>query len=154
MGESAQHSADAAALTMDLAPNLDEALTALAEAVERFAETEAIAGTLPFRLNLVLDELITNCVSYALKDVPAPELRLRLRRGDGTLVAEVEDNGPAFDPLTEAPVPDTTLGLAERNIGGLGVHFVKQFAAAAEYVRVDGRNRITLRLDLETDADD
>ncbi len=137
-----------------MSPDLNEALTVLAEVVERFAEAEAVAGTVPFRLNLVLDELVTNCVSYALRDVPEPQLRLRLRRCANVLVAELEDNGPAFDPLTEASTPDTTLDLDERNIGGLGVYFVKQFAADAEYECVDGLNRITLRLNLEADDND
>ena len=149
-----EHAGAAGGLTIDLAADLNEALTVLAESVERFAEAEAFAGVVPFRLNLVLDELVTNCVSYALQDVQEPQLRLRLRRCGEALVAELEDNGPAFDPLTEAPTPDTSLDLEKRNIGGLGVYFVKQFAADAEYERVDGLNRITLRLNLEADDHD
>lgn len=154
MGDCAENADAAGGLTIDLSADLNEALTVLAEAVERFAEAEAVAGVLSFRLNLVLDELVTNCVSYALQDVPEPQLRLCLRRCADALVAELEDNGPAFDPLTEAPTPDTTLELEERNIGGLGVYFVKQFAADAEYERVDGLNRIILRLNLEADDND
>ena len=61
------------------------------------------------------------------------------------VVAQLEDNGIAFNPFEEAPEPDPTLGLEERPIGGLGVFLVKQFADSTAYERVDGRNRITLR---------
>ena len=100
-----------------LSAKLAEALAALVEVVEKFAEMESIADAASFKLNLVLDELITNSISYALPEVAAPLLRLRLTRGSGALVAQLEDNGAAFDPFKEAPVPDTTLALSGRPWG-------------------------------------
>ena len=137
-------------LDVVLRPELDTALTMLAEGVERFSTQESLSGALPMNLNLVLDELITNTVSYALTDVAEPVLRLRLWCDGDMVVAEVEDNGAAFDPFVEAPRPDVEQGLDERPIGGLGVFLVMQLTESAHYERDGDVNRITLRMRMET----
>ena len=101
-------------------------------------------------MNLVLDELVTNSVNYALPDVAEPLLRVRLSRTPDGVTAQLEDNGAAFDPFQDAPKPDTSKALDERPIGGLGVFFVTQFADSASYEREGGVNRITLRMKTET----
>ena len=121
------------------------ALAVLARVVQEFAASNALDEAVQSRLNLMLDELITNSITYALPKVPAPELRLRLLVDGGVVVAQLEDNAEAFNPFEEAPEPDPTLELEERPIGGLGVFLVKQFADSTAYERVGGRNRITLK---------
>ncbi len=135
---------------VSLAPDLTEALGALADAIERFAARHSIEGEIPFRLNLVLDELVTNSVNYALPEVEEPLLRVRLERTANGVVALLEDNGTAFDPFQDAPKPDTSLGLDERPVGGLGVLMVTQFTDDASYEREGGVNRITLQMKTET----
>ncbi len=132
-----------------LASNLGDALASLEEAVSRFVGEEPDDGGLAFKLNLVLDELVTNSISYGLAGAEVAQLRLRLRRSVGGVVAQVEDNGPAFNPFVEAKPPDTTVDVADRPIGGLGVYFVKHFVDSFQYERVDGTNRITLTLNRE-----
>lgn len=136
-----------------LLPELNTALTTLADAVEEFADQESLTGAFPINLNLVLDELITNSVSYALTDVAEPVLRLRIRRDGDVVVAEVEDNGTAFDPFKEAPKPDVEQGLDERPIGGLGVFLVMQLAETAHYERDGDMNRIILHMNLHMKRD-
>ena len=135
-------------MVVHLPPELSAALGALAEAMDEFAAAESLSSGVSGKLNLVLDELVTNSINYGLQDVAEPHLALRLACADGrdVLEAVLEDNGSAFDPFSEAPVPDTTLELDERPIGGLGVMFVKQFTESAGYERVNGLNRITLRI--------
>ena len=133
-----------------LTPQLTEALGTLERTIEQFAANHSIGGEIPFRLNLVLDELVTNSVNYALLEVEEPELRVRLLHTPEGVVAQLEDNGAAFDPFQDAPVPDTDQALDDRPIGGLGVFFVTQFTDSATYKRDGGVNRITLRMKLET----
>ena len=137
-------------IDLRLQPELNTALTTLADAVETFAAEESLGGALPVNLNLVLDELVTNSVSYALADVAEPLLRLRIRRDGDVVVAEIEDNGAAFDPFTEASKPDVEQGLEQRPIGGLGVFLVMQLTEAAHYERDGDINRIILYLKMET----
>lgn len=135
-------------MVVHLPAELSAALSMLEEAVEAFAAAESLGSGVSGKLNLVLDELITNSINYGLQGVAEPHLALRLAGAEGrdVLEAVLEDNGAAFDPFSEAPVPDTTLELDERPIGGLGVMFVKQFTESAGYERINGLNRITLRI--------
>jgi serine/threonine-protein kinase RsbW len=58
----------------------------------------------------------------------------------------MEDDGPAFDPFSAAE-PDTEADVETRDVGGLGVHFVRRMAREAAYERRDGLNRVTALLD-------
>ena len=95
-------------------------------------------------LNLSLDELITNIVSYGYRDSDEHEIRVTMTEQSGSLVVVLEDDGMAFDPFTDAPEPDLEAGVEERPIGGLGVYLVKTLMDEVAYERLDGRNRITL----------
>ncbi len=131
-------------IDISLASDLS-ALPMLAQAIQEFGTAHALSRDFQGRLNLVLDELVTNSVCYALPGLAEPELRLRLFVDQGTVVAQLEDNGEAYNPFEEAPEPDTAMGLADRPIGGLGVFFVKKLTDSSTYERIDGRNRITLK---------
>ena len=129
---------------ISLTPDLSS-ITELEQSLEDFASIHEIDMGLQNRLNLMLEELITNSVNYSLQAVSGPELELRLSLDGTFVVARLEDNGPAFDPFAEAPEADTTSSLEDRPIGGLGIHLTKKFADEYAYERVGGRNCVTLR---------
>ena len=129
---------------ISLTPNLSS-ITELEQSLEEFAGAHELDPGLQNRLNLMLEELITNSVNYSLPSVSGPELELCLSLEDTFVVAQVEDNGPAFDPFTEAPEADTTSALADRPIGGLGIFLTKKFSDECTYERIGERNRVTLR---------
>ena len=129
---------------ISLTPDLSS-ITELEQSLEEFAGAHELDMGLQNRLNLMLEELITNSVNYSLPSVSGPELELCLSLEDGFVVAQVEDNGPAFDPFTEAPEADITSDLADRPIGGLGIFLTKNFSDEYTYERVGERNRVTLR---------
>lgn len=122
----------------------------VAEIFERFAEEHDLPPQVLMRMELALDEALTNVVSYAFPEesgdaVITVGMDIRERR----VRICIEDNGPPFDPLTEAPEPDVEAPAEEREIGGLGVHLAKTFVETLRYERVDGRNRLTLEQSLE-----
>jgi serine/threonine-protein kinase RsbW len=55
----------------------------------------------------------------------------------------VHDSPWPFDPLTVAP-PDRTAPLAERKVGGFGIHFVRNLLIELAYQRIGDRNRLVL----------
>jgi len=120
-------------------------ITELEQSLEEFASAHELDMGLKNRLNLMLEELITNSVNYSLKSVSGPELKLSLFWEEQVVVARVEDNGPAFDPFRDAPEADTTSPLEDRPIGGLGVYLTKKFSDEYTYERIGERNRVTLR---------
>jgi len=94
-------------------------------------------------MNVVLDEVLANVLAHAYDDTRTHEIRVALAVYPGALQAEVEDDGRPFDPLAVAP-PDRTSPLAEREIGGLGIHFVRSLLNDVAYQRVGDRNRLVL----------
>jgi anti-sigma regulatory factor (Ser/Thr protein kinase) len=92
----------------------------------------------------VLEEIITNVISYGYKDGLGHEISVRLSWKDPNIKVEVEDDGRPFNPL-EAPPPDMVKPLAERNVGGLGIHLVREMMDELEYRRESDKNILVLR---------
>jgi serine/threonine-protein kinase RsbW len=93
--------------------------------------------------------VLANVVRHGLESrgqAATVELELRLDVGVEPPVCEVvvADDGPEFDPLS-ATEPDTSLGVEERPIGGLGIALVRRLMDEIEYERREGRNRLRLR---------
>lgn len=128
-------------LELELRNDLSE-LERLFAAVESWAERAGLATELGLRLNLVLDELLTNIISYAFPDEAAHRISVAVWIGDGLVVAQIRDDGKAFDPFTQAPLPDLDSDLALRTAGGVGVHLARTFMETVSYRRVDGCNEV------------
>lgn len=127
-------------------------LRRLAELVEAFGAQSGLPPPIVLNLTLALDELITNIITYAYRGgsgADEHEIEIRIEVQPGAVVAEVEDDGAPFDPLTDAAPPDLDAPLAERRVGGLGLHIVRAVMDTVEYARERGRNRLVLikRLD-------
>jgi len=54
-----------------------------------------------------------------------------------------------FDPFSVSE-PDTTLDVAERQIGGIGVFLIKKLMDEVTYQRDNNKNILTLTVDLKT----
>lgn len=125
-------------------PNELAVIERLADAVDAFCTDHAVPPPVATNLNLVLDEILTNIISYGFKDDGRHDIEIDLRLDSGTLAVEVIDDGVAFDPL-ELPPPDLEAALEDRPIGGLGIHLVKSLMDSVEYRREGERNRLSLR---------
>ena len=135
-------------LDLHLANDLD-AMAGLAEAVERFADAHRLPADILNALQVAVDEIVTNAITHGYGPGARGEIAVRLRRCSDRVVLEIEDDGVPFDPL-RAPSPDLTLSVAERPIGGLGIHFVRNLMDEVSYARRDGRNLLKLVKNLAT----
>ena len=97
-----------------------------------------------FEINLGLDELFTNIISYGFKDESEHQIKFTLAKAEETLVVQVEDDGMPFNPLDIAG-PAVPRDLDSINIGGLGIHLVKKVMDDIDYQRVEGRNKLILK---------
>lgn len=114
-------------------------ITALGKKLEEFAAEGKIPEDKIFNINLALDELLTNTISYGYADTNSHEIIIRFFFNPNELIIQLEDDGLEFDPLN-APEPDLEAPLEERQIGGLGIHFVKTLMDGVEYKRENGKN--------------
>jgi len=121
--------------------SLPELSSALAEFGKRYGlEEEALHG-----INLALEELVVNIVSYAYRDTARHEIVIRFEKREKDFVIQVRDDGIPFNPV-QIPGPDLALPLIERPVGGLGMHIVRHLAGSVEYQRVHGKNILTLKI--------
>ena len=127
-------------------------LTRVAESVEEFCASQAIPAACAFKLNIALEELLTNTISYGYDDAGRHEIAIDIAREGETIVTELSDDGRPFDPLN-APPPDLDSAIEDRRVGGLGVHLVKTLMDDVRYAYRDGRNHITLHKKIAVDSD-
>lgn len=130
-------------LSVTLTNQLTE-IERLSAIVDEFGGRHGIPPKVLFEVNMSLDEVLTNIISYGYADALSHDIIVRLSCREGTVSVEVEDDGRAFNPLT-APEPDLTKPLEERPIGGLGVHLIKTMMDALEYRRERDRNILTFK---------
>ncbi|MEN3976817.1 ATP-binding protein [Emcibacter sp. SYSU 3D8] len=110
--------------------------------IEAFAERADLPADVAMHIDLVLDELLVNTISYGFPDGRPGKITVRMRVEDDVVIV-IEDDGDAFDPLG-APPPDVESDLENRPVGGLGVHLVRTMMDSVDYQRIDGINRLTL----------
>jgi anti-sigma regulatory factor (Ser/Thr protein kinase) len=130
-------------LILAVADQLSE-IPRVAERVEAFCADAGIPPALGYTINLALEELLTNTISYGFDPGPGHAIEVRIRRAGEEVVVEVVDNARPFDP-TKAPAPDLDASIEDRLVGGLGVHLVKSMMDEMQYRYGDGRNRVTLK---------
>jgi len=130
-------------LEVTIANDLAE-LERLAGLVDEFVDRHGLSERISFNLNLCLDELITNIVSYGYDDSHHHDIHVRFSLDNGRLMTEIIDDGKEYNPFTEAPEPDLELEVDDRPIGGLGVFLVKEFMDRTDYRRDGDKNVVTL----------
>ena len=106
----------------------------VADLVDRFGAEHAIPQRAVDSLNVCLDELLNNTISYGYQDDKPHDITVELSLIDAVLSAEVRDDGAAFDP-TQADAP-----AFDGRIGGLGIHFVRSLMDQVDYARVGDWN--------------
>jgi len=138
---------------MDEEPKLVARLTSSPAAVEqsrvavvRHLEPFGIFGRTMNRVEVVLEELVSNLVRHS-HGVKSLTVAAGYRGGIVDLI--VEDDGVAFDPLI-APRPEPFTTLADAQLGGLGIHLIRELTSSVCYDRVgdgsDARNRVSVRI--------
>lgn len=124
----------------------------------RFAELEKLPGFVLeivtgagidkskcFALNLVLEEILANTISYGYPDGKVDDIFVDAEIRNKALRVEITDMANEYNPL-EAPEADITSSTMERPIGGLGIHLIKEYCSEISYTRADQKNVLTFSL--------
>lgn len=118
----------------------------IAEAIarmEKFRERCGIDEAAFAGLDLAADELLTNIISYAFRDGARHQIDIDLDFSGERLRIDIRDDGIPFNPL-DIPLPKLDAGLGEREVGGLGMHFVRHIADEISYRREANWNILRL----------
>ena len=97
------------------------------------------------QLELVIEEVFVNIASYAYDNDGGDAIFcVDFEENPTAVVLTFIDSGKPYNPL-EKPDPDTTLGVDEREIGGLGIFLVKNNVDEISYERTDDKNILRMK---------
>jgi serine/threonine-protein kinase RsbW len=130
-------------ITVRLPADLRE-IERLHRLVRQFGDLHDVPLRALYAVNLAIDEVITNIVRHGFDNPAGQEVVAQLFARNGEITTEVHDSGRAFNPL-DAPAPNLEAPLAERSLGGLGVHLIRSLMDGLEYRRENEKNVLTMR---------
>ncbi len=125
------------ALKINLTKNISD-LTMLVTKLEKFFEENNISS-ISIPMTLILEELYTNTITHGASDRRDIFIEVNLGIDKNELVMTYKDNGIPFNVL-ELPDPDLTASIENREVGGLGVYYVKTLTDSVEYEYLEKQN--------------
>jgi anti-sigma regulatory factor (Ser/Thr protein kinase) len=96
------------------------------------------------RINICLDELFTNIVSYGFEDDLEHIIEFTINVDNNLVTIKIEDNGVMFNPLEKID-PDFPENVDDAKIGGLGIHIIRKLMDNVSYERKKDKNRLTMK---------
>jgi anti-sigma regulatory factor (Ser/Thr protein kinase) len=124
--------------------NRRQELAHLGERVDQFGKECGLPKDETARVNLVLDEIVSNIIKYGYDDAQEHQILVSVALEGDLLTISIDDDGKPFNPL-EIPPPDLELSIEERPIGGLGLFLVKSIVDTLQYRRERDHNILTLK---------
>ena len=100
------------------------------------------------RINICLDELLTNIVSYGFDDDFDHNIKFTLNGDSNCVIINMEDDGRPFNPLEKID-PDFPDNVESAKIGGLGIHIIRKLMDSVSYERKQGINKLTMRKNIQ-----
>ena len=114
--------------------------------IDAILQTEEVAsaGDMQRPVRLAVEELVVNIVDYAYPDSDKGYLGIDITRDEGGITLRFIDGGVPFNPL-QTDMPDTSLPISQRKIGGLGILFVTKVMDSVTYEYAGGQNILTVK---------
>ena len=116
--------------------------------IEEIGDELQLDMELLMNLNLVMEEMVSNVIFYAYPEGKTADIELSAECTGHTLTFVLSDKGREFDPTMKEDI-DTGTDPADRELGGLGIYIVKNIMNEVTYQRLEGKNLLTMRKDLE-----
>ena len=129
--------------SFELKSDLSE-LKTLCQHLNKFGKVSGLSEAFITDINICLDELFTNIVSYGFEDDLELLIRFTINLDNKVLTLTIEDEGIPFNPL-EKKDPEIPADLIDIRIGGLGIHIVRKLMDDIRYKRERVKNKITLK---------
>lgn len=125
-------------------PGKIEQVRAACDFVVQAAEDAGFGEDGVFQSQLAVEEIFTNIIEHGYEhDGENKTIELVAKITSESLFISILDEAPHFNPLTlDSPNPEASLW--ERERGGWGVYFVRQYMDAVSYKLDDNRNSLIL----------
>ena len=117
-------------------------LPAFIDAVKKAAESSGVPPETIFDIELTLEEALVNIVTYAYEGKQG-DIEVVCLADNRSFSVKITDGGQAFD-MTSLPPPDLSCDVLDRQIGGLGIYFIKKLANQVTYRREQEKNILAM----------
>lgn len=118
-------------------------IAGVAAQIDRFCADHRLMPGLAYAVNLAIDEILTNTISYGYEDRERHRIEVIVNLEVDQLVVVIVDDSMPFD-LGLAPERDLDLSIEDTALGGLGLYLVHQMMDSVDYRREAGCNIVTL----------
>lgn len=98
-------------------------------------------------INLAIEELFTNVVSYGFDDDKEHTITISLILEGDRVTIRMEDDGEPFNPK-DAGEPDLKCSIEDSIVGGLGIHIARKLMDDFHYERCGDKNIVTMTKDI------
>ena len=127
--------------------NRKSEIARVSQSFKHLATSQNLPVNVVNAIDLALDELLNNIISYGYEDRNEHEISIVLSLSENQIILTVIDDGREFNPL-DIPSADTKSSLQERSIGGLGIHLVKNVMDEIDYKYENNKNYLMMKKDI------
>ncbi|MGH8730184.1 MAG: ATP-binding protein [Burkholderiales bacterium] len=114
--------------------------------IDEFGEAAGLGREDRHKLTLIVEELFTNTVTHGHRGDSNAPVQISLEDTAAGVQLTYEDSAPQYDPLAASRRTDFESTISERRVGGLGLFLTIGLTNGADYLFVEGHNRISLTL--------
>lgn len=122
-----------------------EELARLIDEASVFVESRSLSPQVIYKVNLTLEEILTNIVKYAFPYDHTSSIDVILEMTESAVCIQIADQGREFDPCSFL-APHLGESILECDEGGRGIHLVRQAANSMDYRRENGKNVLTIMI--------
>jgi len=116
--------------------------------IEDFFNNGLIDEGASIKLILVVEEMFTNIVNYAYPEKNVHNIDVIIELDNGIFSATLVDDGREFNPLNHT-VQDLNAPVEQRQIGGLGIHLMKNIMDEYFYKRENNKNILIIKKNIK-----
>lgn len=96
-----------------------------------------------YKIELAAEEAFVNVIHHSYEDKGGGVL-ISISSDAGSMKITIADSGKPFNPLVQKPQADHEASLEERQMGGLGLLFIRKCLDEVSYQRKNHQNILTL----------
>jgi anti-sigma regulatory factor (Ser/Thr protein kinase) len=128
--------------------NHPEELVKVSDWLAILGQSLSLSDRLVFGLELILSEAVINIIENAYNDNLEHEIWIYFRQNKKLIELEVVDGGQPFDPL-QYPQVELPNSLEEAQVGGLGIHLIRNYTDNCFYSRESNQNHLIMSINLD-----
>ena len=124
--------------------NDEQELSRVAAFMEGVCDELQLDAHLSMKLQVALEEMVTNVIYYAYPEGTRAEISLTAESDGKELAFVLSDTGKPFDPTAKEDA-DIEVNPMDREQGGMGILIVKNIMNEVSYQRIGDTNQLTMK---------